>query len=207
MTQPNANLRRAAFTERLRNQVRALIYGWLEPVATAAARIGLTPNRITTTGCALSISAALFVHFGHWVIGGVVFLVAGTLDMLDGAVARNQGQATRFGAMWDSTLDRFGEAAIFVAIALHYATSPPLLFATLVAWFTSLMTSYVRARSEGLGTSCSEGWVTRPERVVLLSAGLLFGILEVAVSVLAVGGALTVVQRLWFARRHLNGLR
>ncbi|MDH3639120.1 MAG: CDP-alcohol phosphatidyltransferase family protein [Gammaproteobacteria bacterium] len=187
--------------ERLRAAARSTLYGWIEPLAARAVRFGLTPNRITTAGCLLSILAAGLVYLGYWGVAGAVFLFAGGLDMLDGAVARNYGQATRFGALLDSTLDRIGEGALFIAVALHYTHSKPLLFATLMAWFTSLLTSYVRARTEGLGGVCSEGWITRPERVILLAAGLMFGGLEVVVWLLAAGGGFTVAQRLWLSRR------
>ncbi len=192
------------WSERLRGTARSLLYSWIEPIAAGAGRLGLTPNLITTGGCVLSVAAAVLVLLGYWVVGGALFLFAGALDMLDGAVARSNGQTTQFGALWDSTLDRIGEAAMFIAVALHYADHKPLLFATLAAWFASLLTSYIRARTEGLGGVCHEGWITRPERVVLLAAGLMFGLLEVVVWVLALGGALTVAQRIWVSRRGLS---
>ena len=191
------------WSERVRAAVRRALYAWIEPLAARAGQLGLTPNRITTVGCVLSVLAAGLVYVGYWGAGGAMFLFAGGLDMLDGAVARTHGQATPFGALWDSTLDRIGEAAMFIAVALHFAGTKPLLFAALVAWFASLLTSYVRARTEGLGGYCNEGWITRPERVVLLAAGLMFGVLEVVVWLLAAGGALTVAQRLWLSHRDL----
>ena len=139
------------------------------------------------------LGAALIVEH-HTVAGGIVVLLASALDMLDGALARATGSASRFGAMYDSVLDRFSEAAVLFGIAWYSIDignreEALLAFAAVVG---SLMVSYVRARAEGLGVALTDGLFTRAERVVLVGVALVFGWLRLALWILAV---LTTIDR------------
>lgn len=181
-----------------------------DPVARLIAKTGLTPNALTIVGFLLNIGVAVLLAMGHLFIGGFLLLFSGVFDLLDGALARVTGQSTRFGAILDSTLDRFSEAIVLFGLLLFYTYLPStreilLIFATLVG---SLMVSYVRARAEGLGLRCEVGLFTRPERVILLAAGLIFGqILIYILWILAVGTNLTALRRflyLWRQTRKLE---
>jgi len=121
------------------------------------------------------------------------------LDSVDGAVARLMGRAGRFGAMLDSVLDRLSEGVVLVAVV--YVTSadgfPRIATLAGATLLLSLMVSYARARAEGLGISCSEGWFTRVERVIVLALGLLTGYITIALIVIAVFSLITFLQRLY----------
>jgi len=130
-------------------------------------------------------------------------LLFSALDLLDGALARKTGAVTRFGALFDSVLDRLSEAAVLAGLVYHYAevgehtTEIALCYAAIVG---SIMVSYVRARAEGLGLELREGVFTRAERVVLLGGALVIGIdivVAVALGILAVLSHLTAVQRVF----------
>ncbi len=172
------------------------------------ARLGLDPNWITVTGFLLHLPVAWLLLEGRFRAAGILFLLVSGFDALDGALARATGRSTSFGAFLDSTLDRYAEALIFLSLAWTLWVRGELLWAlfTLVALVGGLLTSYVRARAEGLGIGAEVGWVTRPERVLLLTAGLLFSplLLPWILGALAALTHLTVVQRVWHVRRILR---
>ncbi len=168
------------------------------PVGRALAATGISPNALTIIGFVISLVAAFLVARGHFLAGALVILGSGLFDTLDGAVARAQNRVTRFGAALDSTLDRYSEAALFFALLWFYlpqgsALPVALIYAVLVG---SLLVSYVRARAEGLGIGGKEGLFTRPERIIVLAAGLIANQVMVALVALAILTHLTVVQRL-----------
>lgn len=141
---------------------------------------------------------------GHFFLGGFLVLVAGAFDMLDGAVARLSGTTTKFGGLLDSTFDRFSEAAMLLGLMAYYADKGSfqeiiLLGAALVG---SMMTSYVRARAEGLGLKCEVGIFTRPERVILLAIGLIFNQMLVILWIIAVLSNAVAWQRLLYVRQQ-----
>jgi len=177
----------------------------LDPVVRALAALGVTPNMLSVAGLLGNGVAGFLVARGDLVAGGIVMLLASALDMLDGALARRTGKATRFGALLDSTFDRLSEAAVLFGVLLHtldrgHDEQAALAFVAIVG---SLMVSYVRARGEGLGVSMTDGLFTRPERVVVLGVALLFGWLRAALWVLAVLTMLTASQRLFLGARAL----
>ena len=157
--------------------------------------------------------AAALVGAGYPLAGGAVFLAGGLLDLMDGALARHTGRVTRFGALLDSVMDRLGEAALFLGMAVHGLradlSDDRLLFHLVVlilALVASQMVSYLRARGEGLGIETTAGLMTRPERVLLLSLGLVLGLrpLEIILIVIAAVSFLTLLQRLFHIRRALE---
>jgi CDP-diacylglycerol--glycerol-3-phosphate 3-phosphatidyltransferase len=185
--------------DRLKAQTRAGI----EPIGQALARTGISPNVLTTVGCLLNFGVAGVIALGYLPLGGVLILVAGAFDMLDGALARAAGRATTFGAFLDSTLDRYSEAAIFLGVFLEAAFRNDLQvqLLTYFAAIGSLMVSYARARAEGLGLRSSVGFLQRPERVILLGLGLIFGLEVYALWVLAILTNLTALHRILHVRR------
>ncbi len=132
-----------------------------------------------------------------------MFLVAGLCDLVDGALAQYQDNATRFGALLDSTLDRVSEGVVLAAITYHFAALGDSYYAALttVALLGSVLVSYTRARAESLGATCTTGIATRSERVVLLVIGLCADMLAAAITLLVVVTALTTIQRLKQGRK------
>jgi CDP-diacylglycerol--glycerol-3-phosphate 3-phosphatidyltransferase len=175
----------------------------------------LTPNAISLTGLALNILAAVLVTQRLFFLAGVAFIVGSIMDTLDGRFARTSGKGTPFGAFLDSTLDRMEEGIVLTAVAAYFA-SRGMDFAvavTVVAVLASLMVSYTRARAEALGVACKVGIATRPVRVVILAAGLVFAkgaglgdfeLLAPAVYVLAGLSVITVFQRIFHVRGELQ---
>ena len=181
-----------------RSRLRALLGRWVEaPGARVLAALGFTPNRVTLLCLALAGVAAWLVATDRLVLGGVVFLLSGFLDLLDGALARRTGKTTRFGGFLDSVGDRLGEAALLLGILLLALDRDDSTLALLVylALSSSMMVSYTRARAEGLGIPGAVGLLTRPERVVLLSVALFTGLLKPVLGVVAALALVTVVQR------------
>jgi CDP-diacylglycerol--glycerol-3-phosphate 3-phosphatidyltransferase len=163
-------------------------------------RIPVTANQVTIAGFVLNAIAAVLVYREAYIAGGVLFLVGSILDIFDGAVARARGEAGPRGAMFDSILDRFSEAIMLGAIALVFARdgNEIALIAVIAALTSSFMTSYLRARAEALGLDGTHGVMARAERVVLITAALLFaplGALPWGIILLAVLSTITVVQR------------
>jgi CDP-diacylglycerol--glycerol-3-phosphate 3-phosphatidyltransferase len=169
------------------------------PVVGILSKIGITPNALTFINLALSIVAAYVIATNHLILGGVLVLVSGLFDLLDGALARFTKQTTKFGAILDSTVDRISEAAILCGLLIWYVPQEGaslkivLIFAVLIG---SFLVSYVRARAEGLGWQCQVGLFTRAERVIVLAIGLLINQIFIALCVVVVFVFITVVQRL-----------
>jgi CDP-diacylglycerol---glycerol-3-phosphate 3-phosphatidyltransferase len=177
----------------------------------------LTPNAISLTGFALNLAAAVLVFERYFFLAGVAFVIGSVMDTLDGRYSRMSGKGTPFGAFLDSTLDRIEEGVVLLAIAAYFATrhDEVAVAAVVAAVLGSFMVSYTRARAEALGVACKVGLATRPVRVVILSAGLVFAkgaslghfeLLAPAVYVLAGLTVFTVVQRIWHVRRELRRL-
>lgn len=178
----------------------------LAPVVRALAMLGVTPLALSLAGLVGNMAAGVLVARGALLAAGILTLLASALDMLDGALARATGRASRTGALLDSTLDRVSEAAVLcgvLAYALGRGDDEQALLA-FVAVVGSLMVSYVRARAEALGLALTDGLFTRAERVVVLSAALMLGWLRPALWLLAVLTVLTAVQRVVIAVRALR---
>ena len=177
------------------------------PVVGILSRSGIKPNALTFINLALNIVAAYVIASSHFILGGVLVLASGLFDLLDGALARLTGQATSFGAILDSTIDRISEAAVLCGLLIWYIPKEAkieivLIFAVLIG---SFLISYIRARAEGLGLQCQVGLFTRAERVIVLSIGLLVNQVFIALCVLAVFSYITVVQRLNYLRKYKEG--
>jgi len=187
------------FTTRFETWVRRRA----EALMSAIGRIPITPNQITVIGVALTFVAAVLVALGYLRWAGVVLIVAGTFDILDGALARSSGRSYPYGAFLDSTLDRYSEGAIYIGLAAYFAGTPGplqrwLLLATMAALAGSFLVSYVRARAQSLGFTCESGLFARPERVVVTVVGLIVGglVLYGVVFLLAILTNLTALQRI-----------
>ena len=178
---------------------RNLAYRITNPIVGILSKSGITPNALTLINLALNIVAAYVIATGHFLLGGVLVLVSGLFDLLDGALARFTKQTTKLGAILDSTVDRISEAATLCGLLIWYVPQEgaslkiALIFAVLIG---SFLVSYVRARAEGLGWQCQVGLFTRAERVIVLAIGLLINQIFIALCVVVVFVFITVVQRL-----------
>ncbi len=167
-----------------------------KPLAPIARLISVSPNALSVTGFTFTIAAAVIIPFSART-GGFVILAGGVFDLLDGVVARANGKDTQFGALLDSTLDRYADAALFLAIAWLFLKQNNLagVFFTVGGLIGSFLVSYVRARAEGLGIGCNVGLIERPERILLLAAACVTGWLFPVVIALFVLSHITIVQR------------
>jgi CDP-diacylglycerol---glycerol-3-phosphate 3-phosphatidyltransferase len=176
----------------------------------------LTPNAISLTGFVLNLAAAALIVDRMFFLSGIAFIVGSVMDTLDGRYSRMSGKGTPFGAFLDSTLDRLEEGIVLAAVGAYFASrhDQAAVAAVVVAVLASLMVSYTRARAEALGVACKVGLATRPVRVVILSIGLLFArgaslghfqLLAPAIYVLAALSAFTMLQRIAYVRKQLNG--
>lgn len=190
-------------------------YAAVNPLVDRLIRAGVRPNTITTVGTGLVLVSAIVYATGHIRIGGLLLLLSGVADTLDGQVARGGAMVTKFGAFYDSTLDRVGDGATFIGIGAFLLSAPDVAYRTpavilcMVAILGSLLVSYARARAEGLGLDCKVGIAQRAERILGLGvASLVFGagrhalLLEAIVALLAVASLITVVQRFVYVYRH-----
>jgi phosphatidylinositol phosphate synthase len=190
-------------------------YAAVNPMVERLIRSGVRPNTITTIGTGLVLVSAIGYATGHIRLGGLLLLLSGVADTLDGQVARGGAMVTRFGAFYDSTLDRVGDGATFIGIGAYLLTAPDIAFRTpavilcMVAILASVLVSYARARAEGLGLDCKVGIAQRAERVLGLGvASLVFGagphaiLLETIVALLAVASIITVIQRFNYVYQH-----
>ena len=175
------------------------------PLVHVLGKGGLKPDTLTFAGLLISFGAAYFLARGDFFWGGVLVLVSGLFDLVDGALARFNNQATKFGAVLDSTFDRLSEAVILCGLMIWYIPKEGtleivLIFAVLIG---SFLVSYIRARAEGLGLACQVGLFTRAERVVGLTVGLLVDQVLIALWILLAFICITVMQRLLYVRKEM----
>lgn len=193
-------------------------YAIIRPLVDWLIRTGVRPNSITTIGTGFVLVSAVAYAVGAIRLGGALLLLSGLIDTLDGQVARGGAMVTKFGAFYDSTLDRIGDGATFIGIGAFLLSAPdvayrgPAIIVSMVAILSSLLVSYARARAEGLGIECKVGIAQRAERIVGLGAlSLLVGagphalVLEIIVALLAFASIVTVVQRFVCVYRHAEG--
>ncbi len=198
------------------------------PVGNLFARLGVHPNVLSLTGLILSAVAGIVYSTGAFFWAAWILVVAGICDTLDGQLAKQTGKGSQFGAFLDSSLDRFSEVFLFMGLAWYFSGGPSMLLHgnspdtqglqspltvlfIILAVTGSIMVSYTRARAEGLGVDCPVGWMQRPERIVLLIIGSLFGsipvighfIMTLTILLLAVLSNFTALQRMAYVKKQL----
>ena len=168
----------------------------------------INPNVLTFLGLVINIIAAGTLAYGHFRIAGVIIIFAGLFDMVDGRVARETNQVTRFGGFFDSVLDRYSDLALFVGLLVFYGTinRPAYVVLTAVVMTASVMISYTRTRAENIIPTCKVGFLERPERIVLLIIGALADRMAPVLWVIAVLGNLTVIHRMIFTYQESKRL-
>jgi CDP-diacylglycerol--glycerol-3-phosphate 3-phosphatidyltransferase len=180
---------------------------WAERLVSVFRDSPVTPNMLTLFGLAITAAGAAVLALGHLGFAGIILLFAGLFDILDGALARASGKVYKYGAFLDSTVDRYSEGLIYLGLLIFFQGQTLQTVLVLLALAGSFLVSYVRARAQSLGFKCDVGVLARPERVVIIVAGLLLDpilpipgyhvVLTLALVVLAVGTNITAVQRIW----------
>jgi len=180
----------------------------IRAIVTGLALLGFTPNFLTFLGLVINIWAAILFAAGSFKWGGVVVIAAGLFDMVDGRVARETNQVTRFGGFFDSVLDRYSDLGVLVGLLVYYASINRNLYVVLTAVVMTgtVLVSYTRARAENIIPRCKVGFLERPERVVLIIVGALFNRMAQVLWVLAVLSNITVIGRMIYTWQETKGL-
>ncbi len=188
------------------DQMRKRFKGFLDRIGGAINRLGIMPNTMTIIGLIGNTVGAYFIARGQMTAGGIIILLMGPVDALDGTMARLKGEPSEFGAFVDSVTDRYSELVIFGALLIYYATVGDILYAVLayLAAAGAVLVSYTRARAQSLGYETKVGVLTRFERYLVLAPCLVFNIPQVALWILALLGNLTALQRIWDVRSKVH---
>ena len=166
----------------------------------------VNPNLLTVLGTLISLVAAVALAFGWFVSGGLLVLLGGACDLVDGVIARHHGLSTRFGAFLDSTLDRLADMALLLGIAMYYALQGEPGYVLLAGYtlISTVLVSYAQARAELVVPGFRVGLLERAERVGILALGALLGLLVPALWIIAIGSTITVIQRFTHAYRAMQ---
>ena len=178
----------------------------LRAIISASVALGIHPNVLTLIGVLINVGAAIALGRGHFILAGVIMIVANIFDFIDGKVAFITGTQSEFGAFWDSTLDRFSDLALFTGLIWLYAKlsrEDYVLITTLTLIF-AIMTSYARARAECLVDKCKVGFMERPERIVLFMIGAFTNRMAAVLWVILSLSIVTVANRIYFTYLALN---
>jgi CDP-diacylglycerol--glycerol-3-phosphate 3-phosphatidyltransferase len=188
----------------LTDSLRVRFKGILDPSAAFLNRLGIRPNTITILGLVGNVIGAVLLATGHITWGGILILLSGPLDALDGSMARLRGESSRFGAFLDSVTDRYSELIILGGLLVYMLQQQNWLacFLIYVAASGSVLVSYVKARAESLEFDAKVGILTRVERFIVLAPCLIFNIPLVALWILAVFANVTALQRIWHVRHQ-----
>ena len=212
---------RNAMTKKGRNldDLRDHVYPIIEPITQALIRWKIHPNAITTSGFVTTVAGALLYSQDHVRWAGFLVLLGGAHDIFDGRVARLRGMESKFGAFYDSVLDRISEVALYMGLLTLYnqyqqsIADIGMIYAIMLAMGGSMMISYTRAKAEGMGLDCHVGLMQRAERVVLLGLGsLAFGlmwngiVLSAIIVIVAVLTNLTAIQRIIWVYKKASGV-
>jgi CDP-diacylglycerol--glycerol-3-phosphate 3-phosphatidyltransferase len=175
----------------------------LDRIVRSLALARIDPNILTALGLAINVVAAVLFGFGKFWQAGVVIVVAGIFDMVDGRVARATNTVSRFGGFFDSVVDRYSDLALYFGLLVYYARINQLFYVVLVGVVMtgSVMVSYARARAEAMIPSCKVGFMERPERIVLVIIGAVFRRMAAVLWVIAVLSNITVIHRILYTKR------
>jgi CDP-diacylglycerol--glycerol-3-phosphate 3-phosphatidyltransferase len=178
----------------------------LRLVINASVALGIHPNMLTLIGVLINVGAAWALGKDHFLLAGVIMIVGNIFDFIDGKVAHITNTVSRFGAFWDSTLDRFSDIALFLGLIYLYADqrrTDYVMVASLAMMF-SIMISYARARAESLIDKCKVGFMERPERIVLFMIGAFTDRMAAVLWVILILSIITVINRIHYTYLVLN---
>jgi phosphatidylglycerophosphate synthase len=179
----------------------------LRAIINACVTLRIHPNTLTLIGVLINVAAACALGIGRFLLAGLIMIVANIFDFIDGKVAQQTNTVSRFGAFWDSTLDRFSDIALFLGLIFLYSSmrrTDYVMVASLAMMF-SIMTSYARARAESLIDKCKVGFMERPERIVLFMIGAFTNRMGAVLWVILILSIFTVADRIYYTYLVLNG--
>ena len=178
----------------------------LQAIIRASVAMGIHPNVLTLIGVLINVGAAWALGRDRFLLAGVIMIVANIFDFIDGKVAHITNTVSRFGAFWDSTLDRFSDIALFLGLIYLYASlrRTDYVMVTAIAMMFSIMTSYARARAESLIERCKVGFMERPERIVLFMIGAFTNRMAAVMWVILILSIVTVANRIHYTYLVLN---
>lgn len=190
----------------LEQYLRKLFKVVLDSVANALNRIGVTPNLVTAAGFFGNLAAGVLIAFGELTWGGIIALIVGPLDAVDGALARLRNESKPYGSFVDSVTDRYDELFLLGGLIIHFSLTQDWLGGILVyfAAMGSILVSYIRAKADALGYDAKVGIMTRVERYIVLIPGLIMGkpYILIALGIIAVLGNFTAIQRFLHVRKQ-----
>lgn len=198
----DGNIKKEPFN--LEHFLRGTFKGFLDGIASSLNKTGILPNTVTIIGLAGTAIGAVFIGMGHISLGGLIVLLMGPVDALDGSMARLRGDQTEFGAFVDSVTDRYSELVIFAGLLVYYLQTGNTLYSglTYLAAAGSILVSYTKARAEGLGFTAKVGILTRIERYLIMAPCLVLNIPWLAVWIIAILANFTALQRIWKVRQQ-----
>lgn len=202
MEQASENKKKITLTDQMRVRFR----GILDPIGGFLNSIGLTPNTMTILGLVGNTVGAVFLAQGYMRVGGLLILLMGPIDALDGTMARLRGEPSEFGAFVDSVTDRYSELVIFGGLLFYYIQQSDwkMALVTYIAASGSVLVSYVRARAASLGHDTKVGVLTRMERYLVLAPSLVLNVPWVGLWIIAVLANVTALQRIWDIRHQIH---
>jgi CDP-diacylglycerol--glycerol-3-phosphate 3-phosphatidyltransferase len=184
--------------------LRRLFKDVLDSIAAFLNKLGVKPNMVTAAGLIGNLIAAFFIAYGKLTWGGLIAMLVGPLDALDGTMARMRNESGRYGAFVDSVTDRYSEIALYGGLLVYFNKTGTWQDALLVffAAVGSIMVSYTRARAEALNYSAKIGLLTRAERYIVLIPGIIFGFPRISLWILAILTHVTAIQRFLYVRKQ-----
>jgi CDP-diacylglycerol--glycerol-3-phosphate 3-phosphatidyltransferase len=191
--------KKKTFTDNMRVWFR----WYYHPIAAFLNRLGVLPNTLTLIGLAGTIGCAVLIALGHMTWAGILLLVMGPVDAMDGALARLRNEASHWGAFVDSVTDRYSELFLFLGFLIHYLFSfnPTGILLAYLAAAGSVLVSYVKARADASKLDANVGVLTRVERYIVLIPGLIFNLPYIALVIIAILANFTALQRIFRVRR------
>jgi len=198
LTQPTEQ-KKMTFSDKMRGWFR----WYYNPIATFLNRLGIRPNTVTLIGLAGTVGCAVLIALGHMTWAGILLLIMGPVDAMDGALARLRNEASDWGAFVDSVTDRYAELVLFLGFLIYYmlhANATGVLLAYLAA-AGSVLVSYVKARADASKLDANIGLLTRVERYLVLIPGLIFNLPMVVLVIIAIFANFTALQRILRVRR------
>jgi CDP-diacylglycerol--glycerol-3-phosphate 3-phosphatidyltransferase len=191
--------KKTTFTDKMRIWFR----WYLNPFAKFFMRLGIHPNTVTLIGLAGTIGVAILIVFGHMTWAGILLLIMGPVDAMDGALARMRNEASDWGAFVDSVTDRYSELVLFLGFLLYFmlhANAAGMILSYLAA-AGSVLVSYVKARADASKLDANVGLLTRVERYIVIIPGLIFNLPLVVLVIIAIFANFTALQRILRVRR------
>jgi CDP-diacylglycerol--glycerol-3-phosphate 3-phosphatidyltransferase len=166
------------------------------------------PTALTLTGLLINLFAAAAIIAGYWKSAGLLILIAGLFDMLDGATARTFRKTSSFGGFLDSVIDRYSDMCLLIGLIIYYAVQGKIFMVSLcsIASLGTVLIPYTRAKAEAFIPQCNVGIMERAERILLLAVGTLFNIMDVVMWVLAIFSHITVFHRIYYTWKEMQRL-